>query len=349
MSRFNDVKRIKIFFKDPNKKSIFKIIKEVFILTITKKEIPFYYFKYAYRKNITNYLDYHSTKELNLMGNSPKLHNKDLNPIIENKLFFSFFCEQNNLKIPKLISYNFKTAFFYNNKTVQLKSKDAVTAFFTTIFKDTNLEALFFRPPSEQGGKGCFKISKASVNEDVDKAFDFLTQGTFVHTEIIKQHDAINKIHSKAVNTLRIISILTEDNEVEFIGGFYRFGVGESVVDNASSGGFIVGVNMAEGTLKKTGHYLSGYGGAEIYEHPDSKFKFEGFKIPFYQDICNDIRNAVTFFPDRYIGWDIAITNNGPLIVECNSQPHLPLSDIAHGGMLNNKHMRALLDIAKLK
>lgn len=57
-----------------------------------------------------------------------------------------------------------------------------------------------------------------------------------------------NAIHSKSINTLRIASFITSDNTVEIISPFLRFGVGNSDVDNLSSEGFFVEVNLADGT-----------------------------------------------------------------------------------------------------
>ena len=126
-----------------------------------------------------------------------------------------------------------------------------------------------------------------------------------------------------------------------------RFGVGDSVIDNASSGGFFVGVNIDEGTLKDTGHYLSQYGGAKIKKHPDSGFIFEGFKVPYFKEACEEVLKGIMVIPNRFIGWDVAITPNGPIIVEANSSPHLQISNIVNGGLLKNPHIKKLLEELK--
>lgn len=112
MRNFEDISRIKIFLKDPNKKSTFKMIKEVLVLIVKKREFPFYYFKYLYRKGITNYLDYMSTTEMNKVGNSKVLHKPEFNSLIGNKLFFTLFLENSSIKTPKLVSYNLGRFFF---------------------------------------------------------------------------------------------------------------------------------------------------------------------------------------------------------------------------------------------
>tara|TARA_R110001583_G_scaffold48642_5_gene152346 strand:- start:972 stop:2024 length:1053 start_codon:yes stop_codon:yes gene_type:complete len=343
MRNFENIGRIKVFIKDPNKKSLLKIIKEVIVLMFTKKEIPFYYFKYVYRKDVKNYLDYLSTSEVNAIGSSKLLHKPEYHSLLDNKLFFALFCEKTSLNTPKLISYNLGNTFYYNNTIKQIWNRNELVDFFENVFALSNLEGLFFRPPSEYGGKGCFKLTKKDLKNEIEDKFELFINGYYVHTEIINQHEEINKIHNKSVSTLRIISFITPENTIEIISVFMRFGVGNMVVDNASSGGFSVGINLEDGTLKQAGHYLLEYGGVDIYKQPNSGFKFEGFKVPFFKEACEEVINAVKIIPDRFIGWDIAITPDGPTIVEANKGPHLFMSDYAYGGLLQNAHIKKLL------
>ncbi|MRT93437.1 sugar-transfer associated ATP-grasp domain-containing protein [Ancylomarina sp. 16SWW S1-10-2] len=349
MRHFENIGQIMVFIKDSNKKSFLKIIKEVFVLFFIKREIPFYYFKYFFRKEVENYLDYLSTGEVNVIGSSFILHNPAYRSLLENKLFFALLCEKSSLNIPKLISYNLGNIFYHNNTTTQIFNKSELLSFFEHVFTEDKLDGLFFRPPSEYGGKGCFKINRACLKKELDDIFDAIISGYYVHTEIIKQHSEINKIHDKSVSTLRIISLITSENQPKIICAFMRFGVGNSVVDNVTSGGFFVGVNMNNGTLKKEGYNDLNNGGKVVYEHPDSHFKFEGFKVPYFKEACDEVLKGVKVIPDRFIGWDVAITPNGPIIVEANWQPDLPASDIAYGGLLKSSHIKNILEELKQK
>lgn len=347
MRNFENIGRIKVFIKDPNKKSVFRIIKEVFILLIKKKEIPYYYFKYLYRKGVPNYLDYLSTKEIVAIGKSKELHKPEYTDLLDNKFSFAQFCEKTSIKSPRIIGYNLKSSFYFNKKKEQISSIEMLSSFFRKVFASTNIESLFFRPHCDYGGKGCFKLKRDFLTYDLDSIYDLMINDNYVYTETVKQHEEINKIHSKSLNTIRIISLITSENNIEIISAFIRFGVGDSVVDNVSSGGFFVGINIENGTLKETGHYLPEYGGGEIYKHPDSGFQFKGFKIPYFKEVCEEVIKAVKIIPDRFIGWDVAITSQGPIIIEPNDGPHLPMSNIAYGGLLKNKHIKKLVEELK--
>lgn len=343
MRSFKRPERIKVFIKDPNKKNLLRMAKEVILLWFIKKEFPLYYFKYLYRKDIDNYQDYLGTKQIALLQTSKKLHRPEFDYILSNKLVFNLFMQKQAIKIPELVSYNLDSNFFFRDKIHKIHNKNELISFLESVFEESKKEEFFFKPLIEYGGKGCFKLTKKNIHSKLEETYELLLKGSYIHTEVIKQHELINKIHGNSVNTLRLITLITDKNDVEIISAFMRFGVGDSVVDNASSGGFLVGINIDDGTLQEKGHFLPDYGGAEIIKHPDSGVVFKDFKIPFFREACQEIIKAVKIIPDRFIGWDVAITPEGPTIVETNCGPHMPSSDIAYGGLLKNNHLKKVL------
>ncbi|PWH83748.1 hypothetical protein DIS18_04120 [Algibacter marinivivus] len=335
--------RLKVFLKSPEKKNLFKMTKEFFTLMIKKKEIPFYYFKYLYQKDIPNYLDYLSLTEQRKIQLHPTLHTPNYVALINNKLYFSLLSKHTKIKMPKLLGFNFKTSFFYNNEVVQIYNVEGLNLFLENIFYRENVNGIFFRPPSDYGGKGCFKITRLNFKKQLVEVYNILKTGDFVYTEVIEQHSLINQIHSKSINTLRLVSLRTSKNEIEIISAYIRFGVGDNIVDNASSGGFFVGINIENGTLKAVGYFKPEFGGQKPTEHPDSGFRFNGFEIPFYEEACESVINASRIIPDRLIGWDVAITPDGPVIIESNAEPGMHTSDIAYGGLLRNPYVKELM------
>ncbi|MBC2843663.1 sugar-transfer associated ATP-grasp domain-containing protein [Winogradskyella flava] len=335
--------RFKVFLKDPNKKSFLKIIKEVVILIFIKKEIPFYYFKYLYRQNVDNYLDYLSLKEQRKLQDHKRLHNPEYVEILDNKLKFALFGRSNDLAVPKMVGYNLKSKLFCDAAEHQISDLNQLILSYKKLYEDHKVNQLFFRPLSGSGGKGCFKLSKSNLESELKQKGDTILNSEYIYTKVVAQHQSINQIHEKSINTLRLVTLITLEGTCEIISAFMRFGIGTSVVDNASSGGFFVGINHDDGTLKPKGHFLPQYGAQEIYEHPDSGFKFEGFKIPFYKEACETVINGVKALPNRFIGWDVAISDKGPVIIEANTKPHMQMSNIAEGGMLKNKHVKNVM------
>jgi hypothetical protein len=61
------------------------------------------------------------------------------------------------------------------------------------------------------------------------------------------------------------------------------------------------------------------YGIQALASHPDTGVLFSGFAIPRWHDACAlAVSAARQFAPIRTVGWDIAITPTGPVVVEGN-------------------------------
>ena len=328
--------KFRLFLKDKRKKNTLKIIYEFITLCFIKREIPFYYFNYLYRKSVPNFKDYLSTKETRNVVYSKIHNNPDIVSIISNKLLFSIYSEKNNISVPKLVSYNLNNNFVYKNQVIKISNKNELHDFFNKILIDEKKEEIFIKPLSLYGGIGCFKIKKKSLKTDIDLCAQHVISNSYIHEEVIEQHHEIDKIHADCINTLRIETYIDKDGNSSVLSTFMRFGVGKSIVDNAHHGGFYIGIIMQTGKLKKIGHQYMEFGGAEITEHPTSKFILEGFEIPYYKEACNLVLKAVKFVPDRYIGWDVAISSNGPVIIEANEHPAIFMSDVSYGGYLRH-------------
>ena len=328
--------RLLVFLRDKNKKSYFKILKEFVHLSIIKKEIPFYYFKFLYRKENANYKDYVSTKEAHRIKYKDTFHKEEHLSIISNKLSFSLYCEKNKLPVPKLISHNMGKNCYYNGEYYKVNTKEELREYFKMVLDRSEREYLFVKPVSLYGGTGCYKISKTNLKLEIEESADFILSNGCIHEEMVIQHKDVNKIHAGCINTLRVETYIDQNEEIHILSAFMRFGIGKSFVDNAHAGGFYVGIDLEKGTLKKIGHQYMEYGGAKLTQHPDSKFIFEDFKLPCFQEVRELVVKAVQFMPDRYIGWDIALSDKGPVIIEANEYPSIFMADIAYEGYLKH-------------
>lgn len=340
------VNRITVFLKDKRKKSYLRIIYEVLVLWITKREFPTHYFKYQYRKNVKNYRDYLSNRESRRIKESKNFHKSELLSIISNKLNFALFCKWAKLPTPTLASHNFFDSFYLNGEVFRAKSNADMVTFFTKVFEQTGWEYIFVKPVSLTGGYGCYRLSKVNLERDIEEAAPSLLNNVCIHEELVIQHPDLNKIHPGCINTLRLETFVDRKGEVHFLAGFMRFGVGNNHVDNTHKGGLFVGIDMDKGVLQAIGHQNMEYGGAEKPAHPETKTVFDGFKIPLFQETIAMVRHAVKMLPDRYIGWDIAVSPNSPLIIEANEHPNISSSEMVYGGYHKHPLFKEILEDA---
>jgi len=87
-------------------------------------------------------------------------------------------------------------------------------------------------------------------------------------------------------------------------------------------------IDPADGTLKKSlmkSRHPFGFGLHEIERHPVTGLGLIGLQPPMWNDIVRlGKRAAFAFLPSRCLGWDIAATSAGPVLIEANRywDPH---------------------------
>jgi hypothetical protein len=135
--------------------------------------------------------------------------------------------------------------------------------------------------------------------------------------EFIQQHPDLAKISSTGLNTIRIITQLNKKNEVEILGARLRISV-NSHVDNLASGNIAAPVNLETGKVYGVGVY-SDITKEDVTVHPVTGVTIPGFQIPLWAQAIEMVKKAALHRPEnRSIGWDVAITEAGPELIEGN-------------------------------
>lgn len=197
---------------------------------------------------------------------------------------------------------------------------------------ERNLESIYIKPIYGSYGAGIMKLTidsgtfiRGNHRLTVPKLQDELLGFNWVIQKKVMQHSEMDKFNSSAVNTLRIVTILTQ-GEPEFLTSFMKISTGQSHVDNWDFGSLLVGVNHADGTLAEKGYYKpKKYIMETNTSHPDSNISFDGFRVPYYQEAIEVALQVHSFYYGRFmLGFDFAITEDGPVIIEVNCRPTLP-------------------------
>jgi hypothetical protein len=166
---------------------------------------------------------------------------------------------------------------------------------------------------------------------------DFRLSIPAIVQKYVVQHEELAKI-SRSVNTIRAETLLTVDGNVLLLGAFMRFGRNYSFVDNVSSGGLSIGIDLERGQLKD---YAFDGRGKKYYEHPDSGFTFKNYQIPYWSDVVELSKIIqLSFNYYKILGPDIAITPQGPIIIEINATPDHAILEMAYGPTLKNENVR---------
>ena len=163
------------------------------------------------------------------------------------------------------------------------------------------------------GGKGVVVFKNPSY-EQIENYLHSVNSENLIFQELIEQSEVTAVLHPQSVNTIRIMTLLI-DNDIKILPAIFRMGVGNSHVDNASNGGIYCKI-LEDGSLADFAYDALGN---RFEEHPDGG-RFCTVKFDFMSDVKKIVKQAAQRFPHfRLIGWDIAIDrDDNPVIIEAN-------------------------------
>jgi hypothetical protein len=135
--------------------------------------------------------------------------------------------------------------------------------------------------------------------------------------EFVVQHNDLMKLSPSGLNTVRIVTQLEKNNEVIILAARLRISV-NSVVDNLAAGNLAAPINLETGAVEGPGVY-SDITRSDEFKHPITGQQIVGFQVPFWAETIKMIKAAAKFnTSNRSVGWDVAITNSGPELIEAN-------------------------------
>lgn len=133
----------------------------------------------------------------------------------------------------------------------------------------------------------------------------------------IYQHPALQDLSPNSLNTIRIVTQITDNLTVDVIGAILRMGVLKDT-DNLSSGGIACKIDIDKGQICSNAISFD-ISLPLLSAHPVSGIDLIGFQVPFWKEIIGICRKAALVNIDnKSIGWDVAVTSKGPILLEGN-------------------------------
>lgn len=265
------------------------------------------------------------------------------NILLGNKWIFHNYFDAYSLPLPKCWGY------FHKNGGIWKETGE--------IFAFADLPAIFARMLGQwviikpiRGSSGS-RIVVARVEEGGlsigGKTVPFLEfaenfkKSDYIIEERLPQHPELNAIYSGSVNTVRI-NTLYDGGEVVFWGAIIKLGTGQAEIDNWGKGSLCVGIDLETGEMG-TGSRDIAYSmciAPPLSQHPDTQAQFTGVALPCWQELKEVVAKAARLAPLLpYIAWDVAITPEGPCIIEGNGRSDLSMVQV-HGGLRNAESIK---------
>ena len=331
--------------KDDDRKPLLRILKELVHCAFLEKELPYYYFtSYLYLKGAPDYRNYIGHKKVHKIK---KYAHYTGNKGLYRKTEFEKILSEQEIPTPVILATTHGYSIVTKDKVTELRDRIELEKILSALIKVSASRSVFIKSNEGYGGFHSFKFDSNTITDtcETEKLFNLLQHMDFIVQETIVQHDVIDRIYPHSLNTIRVLAYTDHPKKsIEVLGAYIRFGCGGMIVDNGSSGGIRVPVNVSNWTLQKTGITSFKYGGRHYDVHPDTGFKFEGLVIPFNDKIENIICRTALLFDNRYVGWDVAITNTRPIIIEGNQNPHVIMAQYACNGMKNHPGFRKIFN-----
>ena len=134
---------------------------------------------------------------------------------------------------------------------------------------------------------------------------------------VIVQHPELARLNAGCVNTVRINAARDSSGSVVLIGACLKCGGRGACTDNFHTGGVAYPLNLNTGRVSGPGRGNSS--ARDFIYHPGSCVRMPGFQVPYWSEILDCVKVAMDRVPSvGYVGWDIAVTPNGPELIEGN-------------------------------
>lgn len=257
------------------------------------------------------------------------------NYVTEDKVVFYLFCRSAGIRIPELYAV-FDPALGWTVDDTTLSGREDWLRYFAEAAPDT----FVIKPALGVHGMalGAYRRTAGGFVDSAGKRYmagdlyDFMAANAdfdrFVIQERLKNHPELLRISgAEAVQTVRAITLVREGTAPALVLAVQKIVKGPGLADNfrwGRTGNMVAGVDLASGTLERivTGA-PRGVGLREVERHPVTGVVLKGYQLPFWDELRGLVIDAARkMLPIRTVGWDVALTPDGPVIVEGNMWWH---------------------------
>ena len=201
-------------------------------------------------------------------------------------------------------------------------------------------EIVFAKLTRDFGGHGMGKYIVKEIKDIKKFKEELLNNKQYLLEEAIIQKKEIEEINPYAVNTFRIITLLNK-GEVHILGNSFRIGLDEN---------YAIQCRDTYMRLNEDGTPASPFvddDGIIHEKHPLTGYDFTKIKkIPDVKECFDLVKKAALKIPNiRYVGWDVAITEKGPAIIEGNEFPSYGLIQNYMLNPDNPGHLKQIKDV----
>ncbi|HUG73867.1 MAG TPA: sugar-transfer associated ATP-grasp domain-containing protein [Steroidobacteraceae bacterium] len=191
------------------------------------------------------------------------------------------------------------------------------------ILEDPGDRELVAKPADGEGGAGFCRLGLIADAPMLQARLSALrrVRGVLLVQPLVVVHEALRDLALAALPTVRIVTMVDEVGAPEVVSATFRCPTDPaSPVDNMKAGGLIAPVALDSGRL---GLGCLGYGGGDHAYHPRTAAPVLDRQLPDWQAARQlAMRAHAGAFADYVVvGWDVALSTSGPILIEGNGKP----------------------------
>ncbi|PKK39785.1 putative hexapeptide transferase family protein [Clostridiaceae bacterium JG1575] len=190
---------------------------------------------------------------------------------------------------------------------------DAGTATVAQCLSFLERNAVFFaKVPDGMFGKGIQRIDRQELKDPM--AFCQKAQADHLLLEgALTQHEAFREFNDTAVNSLRLVTLVTADGTPRVMAAVLRLSRRGKYADNFHHEGIASLIDIPTGLVCSMGVDREW---RRYTLHPDSNKPIVGFQVPQWNQAVELVQKAALVHPEvRYVGWDVVITASGEAVL----------------------------------
>jgi hypothetical protein len=171
----------------------------------------------------------------------------------------------------------------------------------------------------------------------------------YIFQKLMSPHAAIRALCGNRLATVRVVTLANEAGPKVF-RACWKIPAGVNTADNYwRKGNLLAQIDIAQGQVLRV---LSGKGLDLVQHdhHPDSGAPLIGFRLPHWQRVLDTAIEAARLMQHvPLIGWDIAVVDEGPVIIEMNQCPDFVTAQLADARGILQPELKDFMQVQQRK
>ncbi len=218
---------------------------------------------------------------------------------------------------------------FLDTDFEHISTEEAVKRCFEVISSGREIA---FKATLSGGGGVSLMFIKTATEEELYNYIDSYGNN-FIVQEAIMQHPAMAALNPMTVNCIRLVTFMFH-GKIYPLSPIVKVGSPKHRVDNYKHGGHIIGVDLKTG---RTNNWALSADYNRTSVLPSGCDLSDGYEIPFFDELVKKAIACHYEVPKMpMIGWDIAIDEEGPVLIEPNFACDYKMNQAVNGPLFGD-------------